>query len=140
MRLLIGVSDVDGLMVHKSFVSSFLIYDHQSLPTVLGVEYAVPEGIVRTFSDYSSSDFLLTLQRSGLSQSDRMGIVPGIPCMFCAPFLGKGATEWVADVFRLLAINDRGKELFAACRSGLGKFVTATYGDNHFEKFVKSVF
>jgi hypothetical protein len=141
MRLLIGTSRGSGWVVPRSWIASFLIYDRQSLPVVFGVEYGVPEGIMRTFSESSSPEFRATLQRSGISYADRSGIVPGVHCLFCAPFLGKGVPDWTPEVARLLVISDSGKELFAARTAETGGgWETAAYGDAHFSGFVRSVF
>jgi len=139
MRLLVGLSG-NELTRHNAFVSSFLLYDRQSLPAVLGSEYSVPEGVMRTFSDASSLDFRETLQRSGIAGLDRSGLIYGVPCLFFIPFLGKGVPEWLVNVSRLLVINDYGKELFVVWQKGLGIFATAAYGDDNFDNTVKSVF
>ena len=141
MRLLIGVDSIDGRTEHRLFVSSFVIYDHQASPVVLGVEYPVQEGIVRTFADATSPDFLSTLRRSSVPHLDRVAAIVGVPCLFVVPFLGKGIPERIVGVSKVLAINDHGKELFVANRLlPTGTFATATYSDHNFDNLVKSVF
>jgi len=139
MRLLVGIDGKD-VMVHKTFISSFLIYGYSSLPVVLGIEYILPEGIVRTFSDSTSADFHAVLHRSGIAQTVPAEFMPGIFRLFYMPFLGKGVPEWIANVSRVLVINDHGKHLFAACRNEAGAFVTKVYADHDFENFVAAFF
>jgi len=135
VRLLIHLES--GLAVQKSFIASFLIFDRQSLPVVLGVEYPMSEGIVRTFSDTSSSDFQSVLQRSGIP-ANVPGLIHGASCCLSVPFLGKGVPEWTS-VTKLLACNDAGKFLFAAQKNE-EKFETALLGDQKFENFVRTYF
>ena len=135
MQLLLGIADRD-VLVQKGSVSSFLIYDSQSFPVVLGVEYPVPDGILRTFCDSSSLDFHQILQRSGLSRTGGQGLKYGIPCLLYTPFLGQGVPEWIADISKLLVMNDNGKYLFVAVRTGVGIFASAVYGADNFEGLV----
>lgn len=140
MRLLIGIGE-NNLLVPRSDIVSFLLYDHRRFPSVLGIEYPVEEGIVRTFSDHTSSDFASVLQRSGLGQTDTAGITYGTANIMVNPYLGKGIPEWFSDIARLLVINDYGKHLFAAVKENTdGGFRTAAYGAANFEQFVQSVF
>ena len=144
MRLLLYGDN--GLVVRKQHIASFVLFDRQALPAVIGVEYLLPSGVVRTFSDSSASDFHEVLHRSGaLSSSSSSSPAArnspsGVPSVLCTPFLGKGVPEWFDGVAKLLVINDSGKYLFAARRDEWGKFEAATYGDQRFDDFIRAFF
>jgi hypothetical protein len=139
MRLLLCIGTGHEI-VRKTDISSFLVSDFQSLPVVLGLEYVIPTGIFRTFSDSSEQDFYEVLQRSIGPASSMLEMGCGVPRILCTPFLGKGIPEWFLDVSRILAVNDLGKPLFAARRREDGTFVTSTFGAKDFEQFVQSLF
>ena len=136
MRLLIYFEN--GLAVQKLHIASFVIFDSQSIPAVLGIEYRISEGIVRTFSDVSSPDFYDVLQRSGVQISGFDRSCTG-SFVLSVPFLGKGVLERTDRVSKLLAINDAGKYLLAV-RKNAGVFEVATFGDERFETFVQTWF
>ena len=137
MRLLLCTGT--NHLIRKTDISSFLVYNFQSFPVVLGLEYVIPTGIFRTFTDSSQPDFYEVLQRS-LGSSRLMPEMSGVSRMLCTPFLGRGVPEWFLEVSRLLAVNDQGQPLFAAKQRHDGAFATSTFGSQNFEQFVQSLF
>jgi len=135
MRLLIYTNN--GFAAQKSHIASFVLFDRRSLPVLLGVEYPLAEGIVRTFSDINDSDFLAVLSRSGVPTRLQGN---DVPCVISTPFLGKGTSDVTTGVFQLLAINDNGKYLFATRKNEADRFETATYGDKNFDHFIQAYF
>jgi len=135
MKLLIGTDN--GRTVWREFTSSFVVLSRQSLPVVLGVEYVIPEGVVRTFAGVDDSDFYDVLQRSSVLQPGMEGITYGVSCLLCTPFLGKGVPEWLPNVSRVLAVNTAGKYLFLTVQHESGKFETAVYGDPNFDQMLR---
>jgi hypothetical protein len=127
-------------IVRKPDISSFLVYDFQSFPVILGLEYVIPTGIFRTFSDASEPDFYDVLQRSIGSSRLVPEMSHGTSRILCTPFLGKGVPEWFTDVSRMLAVNDQGKPLFAAKQRDDGTFTTSIFGAKDFEQLVQSLF
>jgi hypothetical protein len=139
MRLLFS-NGTGHEIVRKPDISLFLVYDFQSFPVVLGLEYVLPTGIFRTFSDSTEPDFYDVMQRSIGSSHSMPEMGDGVSRILCTPFLGKGVPEWFRDVSRILAVNDQGKPLFAARQMDDGTFTTSTFGAKDFEQFVQSLF
>jgi hypothetical protein len=139
MRLLLSIG-TGHETIRKPDISFFLVYDFQSLPVVLGLEYIIPTGIFRTFSDSSESDFYEVLQRSIGSSISAPETSYGASHILCTPFLGKGVPEWFTDISRLLAVNDQGKPLFTSRQKEDRTFATSTVGAKDFDQFVQSLF
>jgi len=137
MRLLLGIEG-HRTAISKQFIASFLLHDQQMSPSILGLEYTVNEGILRTFIDAAAPDFYQVLQRSGLMQ-EALRSEYRAPCLLCVPYLGKGVPEQIPAISQLLAINDHGKQLFLAWQE-TGQFRSLMFDDPKFEQTVRSFF
>ena len=131
---------VEGHVILRTNIVSFVVYDPRSLPAALGIEYQMPAGIARTFVTTADEDFHSVLQRSGLGRENPVPLVPGQFSLYASPYLGQGIPDWTAGICRLLAVNDYGKHLFAFHGTDAGIFAASAYGCNNFNNFVNSTF
>jgi hypothetical protein len=140
MKVVFGYEGREKTFITRPDLVSFVVYDHRSLPVILGVEYRLAAGIARTFSTVAEDDFYTTLQRSGLDQIDPAGMVHGKTHVRIHPYLGRGIPEWLTGMTSLLVINDFGKHLFFAYRDEAGVFHASLCNEPKFEQFVGSFF
>jgi len=139
MKLILGCEKQRGLS-QCTDIASFVVYDRRSLPVIFGAEYRFDSWTARTFASIEENDFYTQFQRSGLDRVDVAGMSYGVVSLRLNPFLGKGVPVWTAGISRLIAVNDHGKNLFAACLTENGKFVSLVCGSEKFEQFVHSLF
>ena len=131
MKVAIHLSKVPTRDVMRN-ISSFLLHDPFGTPSLIGMEYRMPEGTAWTIAASEEPDFYRILATSGILHTEIPGSQAGTFNLLCTPALCRGMPRWFLDVESFSISTETDIPFFLAFRATSDRFERILHSDPDF--------